>query len=243
MTLAHPGPSAYKHGMRKLSLVLAALLAGAALSAQPAPTTYVVTADFSYASKYVFRGLPLGRASFQPSIKLTAGNSYASVWLNQPFAASSDPEFDFYAGHNFQLPRGWSLDAGAILYYYPQADTTAGVAAHTFEGYLGLNGAIGGTNLGAYLFRDVDLDSTTAQATAAYSLPLNAWATLSLSGALGCVVPDHGARYAYCSLGTAVPCKLSDAATLTFGANWATHDQAGAGKNNLWFTAGLTVTF
>ena len=229
--------------MRKLSLTLGLLVAGAILSARLGATNYVVTADFPYASKYVFRGLPLARACLQPSLRLTAGDSYAGLWLNQPLTANPKPELDFNAGHNFLLTGGWTLDAGATLYYYPQADTRAGVPRHSFEGYLGLSGAIGGTNVGAYLFRDFNLDATTFQATAGYSVPLNASATLSLSGAVGSVVPDHGASYAYCSLGATVPWKISDTATFTVGANWATHDLAGAGKNNLWFAAGLTVNF
>ena len=229
--------------MRKLFLALTLFLAGAALPARLGATGYVVTSDFPYASKYVLRGLPLARASFQPSLRLTVGNSYAGLWLNQPFASNPNPEIDFNAGRNFQLAGSWTLDAGATLYYYPQADTKAGAPGHTFEGYLGLSGTIGGTNLDAYLFRNFDLDATTAQGTASYSVPLNASATLSLSGAVGGVVPDHGASYAYCSLGAALPWKISDTATFTVGANWATHDLAGAGKNNLWFTAGLTVNF
>ena len=229
--------------MRRLSLILTLLVAGGALAAQPGATTYVVTADFPYASRYVFRGLPLAGASFQPSLKLTAGNNYAGLWLNQPFGHNPDPEIDFNAGHNFQLDRGWSLDAGATLYYYPQADPRAGLPGHTVEGYLGLNGTIGGTSVGAYLFRDFNLDATTAQGAAGYSLPLSARATLSLSAAVGCVLPDHGASYVYGSLGAAVPCKVSDTAMFTVGANWATHDLAGVGKNRLWLTAGLTVTF
>ena len=227
--------------MRKFLLVLAVLVAGVALSAQPAATAYAVTADFPYASKYVFRGVPLARDSFQPSLRLTAGDGYAGLWMNQPFTGNTDPKLDLNGGWNFWLDRGWSLDAGATLYYYPQAG--AGLPTHTFEGYLGLNGAIGGTNVGVYLFRDFDLAATTAQGTASYSVPLNAWATLSFSGAVGGVLPDHGGRYAYCSFGATVPCKLSDTATFTVGANWATHNLPGAGKNNLWFTAGLTATF
>ncbi len=229
--------------MRKLFLAFAMLVAGATLSARLEATTYVVTADFPYASKYVFRGLPLARASFQPSLKLTAGDNYAGLWLNQPFAAKQDPELDFNAGHNFPLTGGWALDAGATLYFYPQADAKAGVPGHTFEGYLGINGAISGTNVGAYLFRDFNLAATTLQGTAGYNVPLNASTTLSLSGAVGSVFPDHGASHAFCSLGAAVPCKINDIATFTVGVNWATHDLAGAGKNNLWFTAGLTVNF
>ena len=229
--------------MRNLPLALCLLLASATLSARLGATAYQVTADFPYASKYVFRGLPLARASFQPSVKFTTGNSYAGLWLNQPFASHPDREVDLNAGRNFPLASGWTLDAGATLYYYPHADTSVGISSHTFEGYLGLNGAVGGTNLGAYLFRDFDLRATTAQATAGYSVPLNASATLSLSGAAGGVLPDHGDGYAYFSVGATVPCKLSDTATFTVGANWSTHDLAGVAKNNVWFTAGLTVAF
>lgn len=229
--------------MRKLSLTLGLLVAGAILSARLGATNYVVTADFPYASKYVFRGLPLARASIQPSLRLTAGDNYTGLWLNQPFASHPKPELDLNAGRNFPLSGGWALDAGATLYYYPQADAKPGMPAHTFEGYLGLNGAIGGTNVGACLFRNFDLHTTTVQGTAGYSVPLNASATLSLSATAGAVIPDHGVRYAYCGLGAAVPWKISDPATFTVGANWSTHDLAGGEKNNLWLTAGLTVTF
>jgi hypothetical protein len=40
-----------------------------------------------------------------------------------------------------------------------------------------------------------------------------------------------------------VPWRVSDAATFTVGVNWSTHNLAAVAKNNLWFTAGLTVTF
>ncbi len=50
--------------MKKVSLLLAALVTGATLSAQspapapaPAAPSYSVTVDFPYASKYVFRGV------------------------------------------------------------------------------------------------------------------------------------------------------------------------------------------
>jgi len=229
--------------MRIISKAVLVLAAGAALAARLVATPYGVTADFPYASKYVFRGLPLARASFQPSVRLTAGENYAGLWLNQPFAGKSDSEIDLNAGHNFPLAGGWSLDAGVTLYYYPQADAQSGGPRHTVEGYLGLNGAIGGTNVGAGLFRDIDRHATTAQVTAGYSLPLNARATLSLSGAAGGVAPDHGPGYIFCSAGAAVPCKLTDTATFTVGVNWATHDRAGRAKNSLWFTAGLSVSY
>ena len=57
-----------------------------------------------------------------------------------------------------------------------------------------LNGAIGGTNVGACLFRNFDLHTTTVQGTAGYSVPLNASATLSLSATAGAVISDHGVR-------------------------------------------------
>jgi uncharacterized protein (TIGR02001 family) len=229
--------------MRIFPWALFVLATGATLNTTLGATTYVVTADFPYVSKYVFRGLPLAGASFQPSIRLAAGGNYAGVWLNQPFGGRTDPELDFNAGHNFPLAGGWTLDAGMTAYYFPQADSKAGSPRQTFEGYLGLNGSFGGTNVGASLFRDFDLHATTVQLTVGYSLPLNANATLSLAAATGGVMPDHGPGYAYCGVGAAVPCKLSDAATFTVGANWSTHDQAGQVKNNLWFTVGLTVTF
>src|SRR5882724_4464356 len=45
---------------------------------------YSITSDFTYTSKYVFRGVQQARASFQPSLEFATGGWNAGVWTNQP---------------------------------------------------------------------------------------------------------------------------------------------------------------
>jgi hypothetical protein len=47
----------------------------------------------------------------------------------------------------------------------------------------------------------------------------------------------------YYGIGLNLPYKLTEKATLAFGAQWASNDLDGADDSHLWFTAGLTVGF
>ncbi len=135
------------------------------------------------------------------------------------------------------------VDVGATLYYYPELDASSGLDSSTFEGYIGLNGSVGAVTIGVYAYRDFTLDATTFQGTAGYSIPIDAKASLNLAATIGNVSPDSGSNYTYYSVGATVPYKLTDAATFTVGANWATHDLTGVADNSVWVTADLTVTF
>jgi uncharacterized protein (TIGR02001 family) len=232
--------------MKKIALILAALVAGASLSAQdpaPAAPSYSVTLDFPYASKYVFRGVQYAEGSFQPSVKVTAGSFYAGLWTNQPVTSNIDNEIDFYGGYGFKLSDSWSLDVGATVYYYPELDASTGLDDTTFEGYVGANGTFGSFTVGLYAYNDFTLDSFTVQGTVGYSMTLNDKASVNLLGTIGKVSPDGGGDYTYYGVGATVPYKLSDTATFTVGAQYATHDIDLIDDSHLWFTVGLTVTF
>jgi uncharacterized protein (TIGR02001 family) len=231
--------------MKKTALLLAALLTtGASLSADDAApaSSYAVTVDFPYASKYVFRGIQYAEESFQPSIKVTSGAAYAGIWTNQPVTKNIDNEIDFYAGYNFTVAQGWTLDVGGTFYYYPEADTNQGLFEHTFEAYAGLNGTVGGVTVGLYAYNDFDWEAFTLQGSVGYSIPIDDKTSCNLSAALGSVSADAG-DYTYYSLGVQVPYKLTDSATVTAGLNWASHDLDGYEDNHVWFNIGLTATF
>ena len=155
--------------MKKITLILAALIAGASLPAQTpaaaAASPYTVTVDFPYASKYVFRGAQFAEGSFQPSIKIVAGDAYSVIWTNQPVTSNTDNEIDLYAGYGWKLGDKWSLDAGATLYYYPELDESLGLDNNTFEGYVGLNGTLGSFTVGLYAYDDFTLETFTLQGT------------------------------------------------------------------------------
>lgn len=230
--------------MKKTALLLAALLTGASLSADDsASSSYSVTVDFPYASKYVFRGIQYAEGSFQPSIKITSGSAYSGIWTNQPVTGNIDNEIDLYAGYGFALSNGWSVDVGATLYYYPELDTSTGLDETTFEGYVGLNGTIEGVTVGLYAFNDFTLETFTVQGNLGYSIPIDDKTSMGLAATLGHVSPDAGENYTYYSVGVQFPHKLTDTATLTGGVNWASHDLDGTEDNHLWFNVGLTVTF
>src|SRR5476651_375998 len=100
--------------MKKISLFLALLAAVAAPAALAESVPDLsVKLDLPYASKYVYRGLQLAKASIQPSLDLSADDSYAGVWFNSPVTAGQKNELNFYLGHDVPadvLGKGWKLD-------------------------------------------------------------------------------------------------------------------------------------
>jgi uncharacterized protein (TIGR02001 family) len=231
--------------MNKSAILLAALITtGASLKAEdPVASSYSVTVDFPYASKYVFRGIQYAEGSIQPSIKITSGSAYSGVWTNQPVTSNIDNEFDFYAGYGFDLGNGWTVDVGATLYYYPELDESTGLDDNTIEGYVGLTGTVEGVSVGVYAFHDFTLEALTLQGNLGYTIPIDEKTSMGLAGTVGHVSPDAGDDYTYYSVGVQFPHKLTDTATLTAGVNWASHDLDGVEDNHLWYNVGLTVTF
>lgn len=236
--------------MKKVSLLLATLVTGATLSAQdpaPAPAasapSYSVTVDFTYAGKYVFRGVQYTEGSIQSAIKVTSGAAYVGVWTPQPVTNNTDNEIDFYAGYGFKLSDTWSLDVGATLYYYPELDDSTGLDNSTFEPYVGVTGTFGSFTTGLYAFQDFTLKNFTIQGTVGYSVPISDKATFSLLGTIGNVSPDAGDDYTYYGIGATVPYKLSDTATFTVGLQYATHDIDLVDDSHFWGTVGVTVVF
>jgi uncharacterized protein (TIGR02001 family) len=234
--------------MKKIALIVVALVAGASLSAQapapapaPAAPSYSVTADFTYASKYVFRGVQLAKGAFQPSAKLTVGDFYASIWSSMPVDKGYELEFDYTVGYGAKLTEGWALDTGLTVYTYPGLGGGADKA--TYEGFLGVNGTVGVLTTGTYLYYDFTLKAFTAQEALGYSVTIDPKTSINFLATIGHVAPDEGDSYNYYGFGITVPYKLSDKATVTVGAQYADHDISGLEGSNLWGTLGFTYAF
>jgi len=232
--------------MKKTALLLAALLTtGASLfAADPAPapaSTYTITADFPYTTRYVFRGIQYAEDAFQPSVKLSVGSFYAGIWSSMPLDKGYELEIDYYAGYNIALQNGWSLDAGLTIYSYPGLD--GGGDKVTYEPYLGLNGTLGGVTSATYAYYDFTLEYFTIQQTFGYSIPVDEKISLNWSANVGHVQADGGDSYLYYGLGVTVPYKISDKATVTVGAQYADHDLDGVEGNHFWGTIGFTYVF
>lgn len=228
--------------MKKTVILLAALLTGASLAADTAPaSSYSVTADFPYTTKYVFRGFQYAEGAFQPSVKVTSGDFYAGVWMSAPVDKGYELEIDYYLGYGFKLQDGWSLDAGVTAYSYPGLN--GGGDKLTWEPYLGLNGTVGAVGTATYAYYDLTLKAFTVQETLSYSIPVDDKTSLNFAATLGHVSPDVGDNYLYYGLGVTVPYKLTDKATVTVGAQYADHDMDGTDGNHFWGTLGFTYAF
>lgn len=230
--------------MKKTALILAALLTGASVNADEAApaSSYSVTVDLPYATKYVFRGVSYADDSLQPSVKVTTGDFYAGIWANAPLDKGFELEIDYYAGYGVKLNDGWSLDVGATLYSYPGLDGV-GVDKTTFEPYAGFNGSFGGMTSATYFYYDTTLDVFTIQQTVGYSIPVDEKTSVNFAATLGHANPDAGSGYTYYGAGLTVPYKLSDKLTLTLGAQYASHDLDGVEDGHFWGTLGLTYAF
>ncbi|MDI1250456.1 MAG: TorF family putative porin [Lacunisphaera sp.] len=229
--------------MKKLTLLLAALLASASLSAAEPASSYSVTVDFPYTTKYVFRGYEFAKGAFQPSVKVTSGDFYAGVWMSAPVDRGYELEVDYYAGYGFKLAEGWTLDAGLTAYSYPGLDTSGGADKTTFEGYVGVNGTLGIFSSGTYAYYDVTLKAFTIQEALGYSITLDEKTAVNLLATIGHVSPDVGSGYTYYGFGATVPYKLTDKATITAGVQYADHDIDGVEGSHFWGTLGFTYAF
>lgn len=232
--------------MKKTLFILAASLAAASAFAQtpvaePVRSAYSVTADFTYVTDYVFRGVQRAEESLQPSVKFTSGNFYAGVWSDIPLDKGYELQVDAFAGYHFSLSRNWKLDAGARLYNYPGLDTP-GADKTTFEPYVGFNGKLFGLTSGTYAFYDTTLKVSTFQQSLGYEIVLDKKYSLLLTGSGGMVDPDAGAKYNYWNFGLMIPCKVNQRMTFTFGIQYAANDISTI-DDAFWGVFGLNYKF
>lgn len=239
--------------MKKTTILLAALAVGTVAHAQAPQSTYSVTADFSYASEYIYRGIERSDAAFQPSVEVAVGDTYAGIWTNQPLLRNQNNEIDLYAGYKWQTSDALSFEVLGTYYWYPEA--SGGATKHTWEGGIGGTFTTGGVSTSVYYYYDFTLEASTLQGSVGYSFPLtDIGSSLDFSIYAGTVdaddfLPDSGAtvseKYSYWGVDLSIPYKLNDTATFTLGAHYAKNSSlpAGTPDSNLWWTAGLTVGF
>lgn len=168
---------------RTVAALGAALGLAAAATAAPSLTA---SAETTYATRYIFRGMKLGGAALQPSVTLGYGNFSLNTWWNEPLDGDENNERDYvlaYAGGTDALE--WSV--GAQYYDYPQA--LAPATRRSLELTLGVTKRITAT-VGATLLlaRDVRLDATTVEAGLNRAIEFTAFrreTTLTLAAVAG----------------------------------------------------------
>jgi uncharacterized protein (TIGR02001 family) len=244
--------------MKKVAILLASLVAGSAMLAQSSgpSSSYKVSADFTYANDYVFRGIKQAGNSFQPSIEVTVDDFYVGFWTNQPITKHQNNELDIYAGYKQQITDSLQLDVIATYYWYPEASTALGQTKKTYEAGVGVTYNFRGISASVYGYYDFRLEATTLQASAGYSFPIEPLGiSLDYNVYLGTVsardvAPDAlrtGQKEAYNYYGAdlTLPYRINDNAIVHAGIHYASNDgePAWADDNKLWFTLGLTIGF
>jgi uncharacterized protein (TIGR02001 family) len=222
--------------IKKTILALAALTAGVSAQAAEAAKSSAlsVTADISYVSHYVFRGLLVADDAVQPSVEATYGDFYAGVWYSDAldsfdqgntsgsgrFITSS--ETDLYVGYNYKVSESIKLDVGATRYLYEgqsSEDTTefyVGVSVDTF-----LKPSV----YAYYSEEAANAGVATYTASIGHSVALGfIGSSLDLSALVGFVNAYDNEEYVYGVLSAAIPYKLSENATLTVGVDYVAND-------------------
>lgn len=234
--------------MKKTLLTVLALTASAiGLRAEEPESSYSITTDFTYVSKYVFRGVLQSEASLQPSVLLTSGNLSLGIWSaqavkDQTAAWAQGNEFDFYGSYAFAFDGGYTVTLGATSYQYPSARPSMGELDSTFETSLGLSVPLGPLSGSAIYFHDFDLDSDTLELSVGYSHEIDDKNSFGVGVSYGSASFDAGGDYDYYSGKFTYSYKLTPKATLNLGFNWADADLAGL-DSNTWVSVGVSAGF
>lgn len=205
------------------------------------PGTWTVNPAFT--SRYLFRGVELAGACFQPWVDYTIGPMSVGIWssvaLEDQVGGDADPEIDLYGSYTFSSESGaLSIQPGFNLYTYPDADRSNGVYKSTFEPSLAAIFNVAGIQLTPKVYYDVMLKGATYEITAAVALPLAALGTeLDFSATAGTykwrdVTADASPAVKnwgdYWSVGVAVPVQISLRSKLTVALTYS------EGRNNFF---------
>lgn len=251
--------------MKKIATLISVFagLAGLTASAQQTASSYQITADFSYTSQYVFRGLQAASDAFTPSIELAVDDFYVGVWTMQPISTWRNErpsnELDIYAGYKQKVTNTISLEGIATYYWYPDAQSERAPGLSTSKSYelgVGATWAYNRLTASAYYYYDFRKEANTVVGSVGYSFPIEKLGTsVDVAFYVGTVgahdwYPDAivtGRKYSYNYYGfdVSVPYHISDRATVTAGIHYANNDNTPAGTpdNKLWLTVGLGVRF
>ena len=243
--------------MKKLLLTVLALAAAAGLRAEEAKSSYTITSDFTYTSRYFFRGVKNQDSALQPSVTFAQGPLTLGVWASQAIrhrdeAWSEGKEIDLFGGYSFALDDKYSLALGGTVYLYPSARKAFSEPKSSYEGSLAFSGPLGPLSSKVTYFHDFKYKSDTFQGDLGYSVPLaNDAGSLDVGGYYGyndigdgdANLPGTGGyTYKYFGLDASVSLKVSEKATAKLGFHWTdTTGDLGHRDENFWVTLGLTV--
>ncbi len=229
---------------RCLWIIAAAAFAAVPMSSAPLDDARGVwTISPTITSHYVFRGVELAGASFQPWIDYTLGPLSVGVWSSTSLKDRSprepDPEIDLYGSYTFTTQSGaLGIMPGFYYYTYPDAKRSSGHYSSTFEPSLAAIFSVGGVQFTPKVYYNVMLKGATFEITAAIALPLKSLGTeLDLSATAGTykwnavranASPEEKNWGDYWMLGAAVPVQVTTQSKLTIAVGYSD------GRNNFY---------
>jgi uncharacterized protein (TIGR02001 family) len=218
---------------------LAVLISSAAIQGRAAGfdgETGTWTVNPAFTTHYLFRGVELAGACFQPWVDYTIGPMSVGIWssiaLEDQVGGDADPEIDLYGSYTFTSRSGaFGIQPGFYLYTYPDADRSKGVYKSTFEPSLAAIFNVAGIQFTPKVYYDVMLEGATYEMTAALALPLTALGTeLDFSATAGTfkwrdvtadAMPAVKNWGDYWSMGVAVPVQISLRSRLTLALTYS----------------------
>lgn len=241
--------------MRKLLITAAAIAAAAGLRADEPKSSYVVTADFVYASEYVFRGFEQTDAALQPAVTFTMNTFSLGVWSSQALSNQSTGwaqgnEIDVWGTYGIPVGKA-TVTLGGTAYLYPSARPSFGEPDSSWELSAGVSAPLGPLSGSATYFHDFVLDANTFQFGLGYSMALpDEKGSFDLAGQYGFNKIDDGngdlpgtggVDYRYWAVSGTLSYKLTATTTLKTGLTYTGVNKVSGFPKNLIFTVGVTA--
>lgn len=244
--------------VKLLRFVLVLGLAAIAVRGEEPSSGYSIATDFTYTSKYYFRGVKSQDSALQPSLTLTKGNASIGIWSSQALEHRSATwadgnEIDVSASYTHPIDKDYSLTFGGNLYTYPSARASLDELKHTTEFSLSLAGPVGPLSAELAVYRDIDYKSNTLQLDLSYSFALpNEKGSFDVGGYVGTTdIGDYNAglagtggyNYRYYGLDASLSYKLGDHSTVKVGVHWTDVARLPSPSDNVWFSIGVGSEF
>lgn len=241
--------------MKKLLIVAAALAVAAGLRAEEPKSSYSVTADFSYTTKYVFRGFKNADDAFQPSVTVASGNFSAGVWSSMALtdkasAWAQGREYDLFASYAIPLEKA-TLTFGGTAYLYPSARPSLSEDDKTYELSASVALPLGPLSGSATYFHDLVLDSNTFEFGLGHSVAFEGgsfdvkgtYGFTDIEDSNGDLPGTGGIDYRYWAVSASLSYKLAESVTAKAGVTYTGVNKVSGAPKHFLGSVGLAVAF
>ena len=241
---------------KTLLTVLTLTVASLGLRAEEPASSYSVTTDFTYTTRYMFRGVQQQRDALQPSVTFTQGGLSLGAWASTALQEKSSAwaagkELDLFATYSFALSESVTGTVGGTYYYYPDARSALSEPDSTYESVLSVAVPLGPLDGKVSYFHDFVYESNTFQLDLGYSKPLGDgkaqfdagvyYGLTDIGDGDGDLPGSGGYDYKYYGATVALSGQLAENFTLKVAANWTNTSKIAQPATKLWLSVGLTV--